>query len=109
MTYNIHKAFHIKGYFGVKATSLGENLCMLEEYEEGEIKALMTEAEDWIWQRFSEVHPWSPNDVDNKRLDWLMCYSIPYHTWSPELFEFLTFLVGVCVFFMMMRQERKKV
>ncbi|CAL5188643.1 unnamed protein product [Lathyrus oleraceus] len=67
MTWNIQEAFHTEGYFEVKATPLGENLCLLEDQKEGEIKALINEAADWIGKWFKEVHPWSPNDVDNER------------------------------------------
>lgn len=31
MTYNIQMIFEIEGYFSIKATSLGANLCLLEE------------------------------------------------------------------------------
>lgn len=50
MTLNIHEAFHSEGYFRVKVTPLGANLCLLEEQEEGEIKALVEEAKEWISQ-----------------------------------------------------------
>lgn len=33
MTYNIQEAFHFEGYFRVKITPLGANLCLMEESE----------------------------------------------------------------------------
>ncbi|CAK8534832.1 unnamed protein product [Lathyrus sativus] len=33
-------------------------------------------------QRF-EVHPWSPDDVDNERLTWIRCYELPFHAQCP--------------------------
>lgn len=46
MTYNIQEAFHMEGYFTIKITQLGENLCLLEEGEEGESKVLVEEASE---------------------------------------------------------------
>lgn len=70
---------------------------MLEEQEEGEIKALINEVVERIVQWVKEVNPWSPNNLDNERLMWLRCYSIPGHGWSPNFFTFLTCSVGVYV------------
>ncbi|XP_058741575.1 uncharacterized protein LOC131613953 [Vicia villosa] len=97
MTFDIQEAFHSEGYFRVKATPLGANLCLLEEQEEGEIKALVEEAKDWISQWFSDIHPWSLEDVDNERITWLRCYGLPCHAWSTKFFEFLSGLVGTYV------------
>lgn len=44
LTYRMQDIFHARGYFFVKVTPLGENLCLLEEHEDGELKALMEEA-----------------------------------------------------------------
>lgn len=35
MAYNIQEACHTEGYFSIKVTSLRNNLCLLEESEEG--------------------------------------------------------------------------
>lgn len=39
MIYNIQNIFNMKGYFSTKVTPLGENLCLIKEMDEGEIKA----------------------------------------------------------------------
>lgn len=39
MIYNIQNIFNMKGYFSIKVTPLGENLCLSRERDEGEIKA----------------------------------------------------------------------
>lgn len=41
MMYTIQNIFNIEGYFAVKTTSLGANLYLLEEMEEGELKAFV--------------------------------------------------------------------
>ncbi|XP_058761119.1 uncharacterized protein LOC131634461 [Vicia villosa] len=97
ITYNIQEAFHTEGYFKVKATPLGVNLCLLEKHEEGETKALIEEAKDWVGQLFSDIHPWSPGDVDNERLTWMRGYELPCHAWYPKVFEFISSLVGIYV------------
>lgn len=50
MRYNTQEVFHTEGYFRFKVTLLGENLCLLEEIKEGEIKALISKAKYWIGQ-----------------------------------------------------------
>lgn len=41
MTYIILDSFHREGYFSTKITSLGVNLCLLEEGEDGELEYLI--------------------------------------------------------------------
>ncbi|CAK8576112.1 unnamed protein product [Lathyrus sativus] len=59
---------HKEGYFALKVTPLGENLCLLEEDEEGELEALVEGAFGWLSQWFSEVRKWRAKDVDIERL-----------------------------------------
>lgn len=97
MTLNIQEAFHAEGYFKAKVTPLEANLCLLEEQDEGEIKDLIEEAKDWVGQWFSDIHCWSPKDVDNERLTWMsvMDYYVmletikclnSFHVWWVYLF-----------------------
>lgn len=48
MAYNIQSIFHYEGYFLIKITPLGANLCLMEEWESGEQHTLVHEAKDWI-------------------------------------------------------------
>lgn len=43
MAYNLQEYFNMEGYFAVKVTPLGDNLCLLEKCDEGELKALVEE------------------------------------------------------------------
>ncbi|GAU33402.1 hypothetical protein TSUD_20950 [Trifolium subterraneum] len=90
MSYNIQEEFHMQGYFGVKATPLGANLVLLEDKEDGEIKALMEDACGWLEQWFKDIRPWSPREVDNDRLVWFRVYGIPAHAWNDEFFTMLS-------------------
>lgn len=65
--------------------------------KEGELKALVDEAKDWIGQWFSDIHPWSPEGVDNERLTCMRCYGLPCHTWNLKFYEFISGLVGTYV------------
>ncbi|CAK8572723.1 unnamed protein product [Lathyrus sativus] len=58
MSYNIQTSFKTKGYFSIKVTPLGANLCLLEESEEGEIRDLIREAKSWWKQWFSNIRRW---------------------------------------------------
>lgn len=94
-TYNIQHALRVEGYFNIKATPLGANLCFLEEQEEGEIKCMIEEDKEWIASWFSEIRPWSPKDVDNERVTWMRCYGLPCHAWNSKMFSFIASTVGV--------------
>lgn len=41
ITYNIQEKMHMEGVFTIKVTPQGTNLCLLEEAEEGEFKAMV--------------------------------------------------------------------
>lgn len=41
LTYSMKDILHGEGYFLIKVTPLGANLCMLEDLEEGEMEALL--------------------------------------------------------------------
>jgi hypothetical protein len=86
MSYNIQEAFHMQGYFGVKVTPMGSKLVLLEGQEEGEVEALMDDAKEWLDQWFSEIRPWSPDEIDNERTIWLRIYGIPSHAWNDNFF-----------------------
>lgn len=73
---------------------MGANLCLLEEDEEGELKALVEGVKDWIGHWFSKVKKWKEGDVDLKILTWLSCYGILCHAWSIPFFIFLSSKVG---------------
>lgn len=38
----------MEGYFSLKATPLGANLCLLEAVDEGEIQALLKDGGNWL-------------------------------------------------------------
>jgi hypothetical protein len=86
MTYNIQNAFHRQGYFGVKVTPLGANLTLLEGQDEGEVKALVTDAKSWLEQWFKDIRPWSPKEIDHERVAWLRVFGIPLHAWNDLFF-----------------------
>lgn len=65
--YDIQEALHVEGYFQIKSTPMGANLCLLEEFDEGEVPALIKEAKALVSQWFSDIHPWSSEDIDNER------------------------------------------
>lgn len=47
MAYNIQTSFKVEGYFAIKVSPLGANLCLLEESEEGVISDLINEGRIW--------------------------------------------------------------
>lgn len=47
-TYNIQNIFQTEGYFAVKVTPLGDNVCLLQGQEDGDIEALVKEGVDWL-------------------------------------------------------------
>lgn len=60
ITFNIQDHFNNEGYIGIKVTSLGANLCLLEEREECVLKVRVEEATEWFNQWFVNIRPWTP-------------------------------------------------
>lgn len=52
--YNIQERLFSEGYYAIKVTPMGPNMCLLEESEEGEICDLICEAESW-WNQWFQV------------------------------------------------------
>ncbi|XP_058775601.1 uncharacterized protein LOC131649870 [Vicia villosa] len=100
MTYNIQTCFELEGYFSIKVTSLGANLCLLEEVKEGDIEALIREGEVCWKQWFSEIRKWKAEDIDEERVTWLRVFGVPCQAWSFEFFELLANRVGsyICAY-----------
>lgn len=38
----------MKGFFSIKVTLLGANMCLLEENEKGDLKLIASEGKDWL-------------------------------------------------------------
>ncbi|XP_058768565.1 uncharacterized protein LOC131642306 [Vicia villosa] len=96
-SYNIQNHFFLEGYFDVKVSPLGPNLCLLESFEDGDVDALVEGGVDWWKQWFTSIKRWQPEDVDEERITWVRCFGIPCHAWSYEFFEVLSSLFGVLV------------
>src|SRR3954468_14848507 len=97
MTYNIQNSFELEGYFAIKVTPLGANLCLLEEFEDGEIRNLIEEGKSWWSQWFSYIREWKEDEVDNQRVAWLRFHGIPCHAWNFNFFEKLANQVGTYI------------
>lgn len=95
MSYNIQKVFDTEGYFSIKVTPLGVNVCLMEERELTELDILVAEARNWLSQWFMEIRKWSPEVVDSERVTWLGCYGISCQAWNLRFFKFMLAQFGV--------------
>lgn len=75
-----------------------ENLCLLEEDEEGENATTISKDKDWIGKWFSEIRPWTPDVVDNELLTYIRCYGVSCHAWSFKFLDFITCSPGKLVY-----------
>lgn len=57
----------MEGFFTVKATTMGVNLCFLESCEEGALEDLGDSGRDWLHELFKEIWRWHPLDVNKER------------------------------------------
>lgn len=89
--------FEVEGYFSIKVISLGANLCLLEEFDEGEIIVFIRQAKSWWSQWFLEIREWREEDVDNERLLWVREYGVPFHTCNTTFFVTLAGTIGTFV------------
>lgn len=88
----------MEGYFTIKVTPLGCNICLWEEMELGEIKDLIREGKSCRSQWFTHIREWIEEDVDKEILTWIRCFGIPGHAWNILFFEFLAKTEGTYVF-----------
>lgn len=79
----------MQGYFTVKITPIGVNIQLLEEQDERNIQMLITDAQDSMKHWFKEIRPWSPKDVDIKKVIWLRIHGVPTHAWNLSLLSFI--------------------
>lgn len=93
----MQSSFEVVGFFSVKVTPIGANLCLLEDNKEGFLEAIISEGSVWLGRWFAEVRKWKYEDVDLERVTWLRCYGIPCHAWVFSFFEFLASTVGTYI------------
>ncbi|KAI5418952.1 hypothetical protein KIW84_043245 [Lathyrus oleraceus] len=84
-SYTMQEMFYSKGYFLVKATSMGTNLCLLEELVEGELATLVEDIKVWLGKWFKDVRKWKREDVDPERVTWIRCYGFPCQVWNVSV------------------------
>ncbi|XP_058784954.1 uncharacterized protein LOC131659847 [Vicia villosa] len=97
MTYNIQDLFDMEGFFGVKVTALGANLCLLEDREVGEVGKLLEFDRTWVDRWFSEIKKWDKEVFDGERVAWVRLFGLPCLFWNNPFFEFITKPVGVFI------------
>lgn len=98
-TYNVQTNFEVEEVFSIKVTPLGENICLLEEVEEGFISELVGGGFMWWKQWFKVIEPWRFKDVDSDKVTWIRVYREPCHAWCYEFFVSLTNSMGtfICI------------
>lgn len=91
----VQEWFNMQGFFSIKVTLLGANLVLMEEIEEGIISALISDAHEWLYEKFEDIRGWGPMELDNERVVWVRCHGIPVHAWNNEFFSSLARKFGV--------------
>ncbi|GLT87535.1 hypothetical protein SLE2022_056140 [Rubroshorea leprosula] len=79
--------FAMEGKFLAKVTPMGGNLVLLPSGDEEELKHLVVEGHEWLAQWFTDVRPWTPEEVATERFTWLRCQGVPLHIWKSNFFE----------------------
>ncbi|KAI5416291.1 hypothetical protein KIW84_041368 [Lathyrus oleraceus] len=93
----MQEMFHFEGYFSVKVTPMGANLCLLEDLVDGEMKSLIEGGRYWLGKWFKEIRKWKSNDVDLERVMWLRCCGLPCHARNQRFFELVIAMLGVYI------------
>lgn len=94
LSYNMQDIFDLDGYFNIKVTPLGSNLCLLEGRGEGDIDDLVVYGESWLKKWFQSVLEWDPTVVELERVVWIRAFGIPFHAWGGEFFGCISKTVG---------------
>lgn len=63
LAYGVSQSLFEEGLFSVVATSLGPNLCLLKETNEGDLDLLLQGAGEWKNRWFKEVRKWRKTDA----------------------------------------------
>ncbi|XP_058783348.1 uncharacterized protein LOC131658029 [Vicia villosa] len=93
-TFGIQTKLEMEGIFAIKATPLGEWLCLLEESESGVIDSLVEEGELWWKNCFEKISKWEDCDVDSERSMWIRIYGVPIQAWNADFFVMLADSLG---------------
>ncbi|GKV05161.1 hypothetical protein SLEP1_g17203 [Rubroshorea leprosula] len=86
--------FAMEGYFSAKVTPMGGNLVLLSSGNKEELKHLVDEGREWLAQWFTDVRPWTPEEVATERFTWLRCQGVPLHIWKSNFFETVACMFG---------------
>ncbi|GKU89866.1 hypothetical protein SLEP1_g3943 [Rubroshorea leprosula] len=86
--------FAMEGYFSAKITPMGGNLVLISSEDEEELKYLVREGRDWLSQWFTDIRPWTPEEVAAERFTWLRCQGVPLHIWKSNFFETVACMFG---------------
>ncbi|GKV43321.1 hypothetical protein SLEP1_g50625 [Rubroshorea leprosula] len=89
--------FAMEGYFSAQVTPMGVNLVLLSSGDEEELKHLVDEGREWPAQWFTNVRPWTPEEMATERFTWLRCQGVPLHIWkrSVKKLEWTTYFHSV--------------
>ncbi|XP_058759365.1 uncharacterized protein LOC131632637 [Vicia villosa] len=83
------RLFHEEGIFNIRVTSLGPNICLLEDLVGGDVETFTEERKSWWSQWFWSISPWKPRDIDTGRFAWLKVMGVPCHAWGEKCFSLL--------------------
>lgn len=74
------------------------NLCLLEEQEVREIKALVDDGSEWLRQWFEEIREFKLSNADKEKVTRLHYYGVSYHLWSQPSFNSSQYFWSLNVF-----------
>lgn len=89
-SYGLKKIFHDEGVFTIRVTPLGANMCLLEDFMEGDLNSFIEKRREWWSQWFASIRPWKHTDADPVRTIWLKVYGVPIQAWSDNFFNLIS-------------------
>lgn len=93
--YGVSKILIEEGIFSMISTSLGPNIFLLEETNEGDLELLLNDAGVWKNRWFKEVREWRKTDVECYRAIWISIYGIPCFIRNKKFCEALISDIGI--------------
>ncbi|XP_058726326.1 uncharacterized protein LOC131597659 [Vicia villosa] len=97
--YNLQSYLEMEGVYVMRVTSLGGDVCLLEDREAAFIEDLIAEGESWWKSWFSDIKKWEEGMIGESRDVWLRIFGIPAHVWKSNFFVALAEVWGkfICV------------
>jgi len=89
--------FFLAGLQFISVRYLGDNLVLLTEEDDTDMKKVIEESSEWLSMVFTSLQPWTKDIASGHKIVWVRCRGIPLSLWNEKCFPLLTASVGTLI------------